>query len=153
MTASLALAALLLSQAPAPQAPAGPGAPGSTPASAPQSIEGDLWLVIYSVLPDHTDAFDGIARQVRAALAASPDEVRKAQARGLRIHKSMLPNAQGRILYFLQVPALTGDADRTGFDTLIDAVLPAQATALKTQLQAALDASNPSGNTYLVNIR
>ena len=59
----------------------------------------------------------------------------------------------GKVMYFLQIPALTGDADRSGFDVLIDALLPAQATALKLQLTASLDPTNPSGNTYLVNLR
>lgn len=151
MTALLALIAALSGAA---QVPAVPPVPDTqpAPASAP-STAGDLWLVIYSVLPDRTAEFEGVARQVRDALAKSPQDVRQAQARDLRIHRSALPNADGKVMYFLQVPALTGDADRSGFDVLIDAVLPAQATALKKQLLSTLDPTNPSGNTYLINIR
>jgi len=94
-----------------------------------------------------------VARQVREALAKSPDPVRQAQGRDLRIHRSALPNAEGRHMYFLQIPALTGDVDRSGFDVLIDAVLPAQASTLKKQLASSLDPANPSGNTYLINLR
>lgn len=131
-----------------PPAPAPPGA-----AASPQPAVGDVWLVIYSVLPNRTADFEGVARQVREALARSPDEVRKAQARDLRIHRSALPNVDGRTMYFLQLPALRGDADRSGFDVLIDALLPDRATALKQQLTATLDPANPSGNTYLISVR
>ena len=77
----------------------------------------------------------------------------KAQARDLRIHRSALPSADGKVMYFLQIPALTGDADRSGFDVLIDAVLPEQASALKKELQASLDPTNPSGNTFLISLK
>ena len=151
MTVSLVLCAALATAGQAPATPVPPAAP--TQAAPAPSTAGDLWLVIYSVLPNRTAEFEGIARQVREALTNSPDDVRQRQARDLRIHRSALPTHDGKVMYFLQVPALTGDADRTGFDTLIDAVLPAQATALKKQLQSTLDAGNPSGNTYLINIR
>jgi hypothetical protein len=149
MIGSLALGAWL---AIAGQAPATPLPAPTAPATA-QSTAGDVWLVIYSVLPNRTAEFEGIARQVREALVKSPDEVRQRQARDLRVHRSALPTPDGKVMYFLQVPALTGDADRSGFDVLIDAVLPAQATALKKQLQSTLDSGNPSGNTYLINVR
>ena len=129
-----------------------PTAPAS-PAKAATSTAGDVWLVIYSVLPDRTAEFEGLAKQVREALVKSPQEIRQAQAREMRIHRSALPNADGKVMYFLQIPALTGDADRSGFDVLIDAVLPEQATTLKKQLLSTLDPTNPSGNTYLVNVR
>lgn len=139
-------------QVPAPPAPppAAPALPSPTPSP---STAGDVWLVIYSVLPNRTAEFEGIARQVREALARSKDEVRQAQARDLRIHRSALPNVDGRTMFFLQIPALLGDADRSGFDVLIDAVLPEQATTLKQQLTATLDPANPSGNTYLISVR
>ncbi len=132
--------------APAPAAPASPSAD-------PAATVGDLWLVIYSVLPDRVADFETVARQVREALTTSADPIRRAQGRDLRIHRSSLPNAEGRLMYFLQVPALAGEADRSGFDVLIDAVLPTQATALKQQLTASLDPGNPSGNTYLIAVR
>lgn len=144
---------------PAPAPPSSPPpAPSTQPAPAPATAAarpapGDLWLVIYSVLPDRAADFESVARQVREALAKSTDPVRQAQARDLRVHRSGLPNAEGRHMYFLQIPALTGDADRSGFDVLIDAVLPAQATALKQQLTTALDPKNPSGNTFLISVR
>ena len=151
MIVVLALLTALTGPAQAPPAPA-PPVTQAAPAVA-QSTAGDVWLVIYSVLPSRTAEFEGIARQVRDALARSPQDVRQAQARDLRIHRSSLPAADGKLMYFLQVPALTGDADRSGFDVLIDAVLPGQATALKKQLASTLDPNNPSGNTYLINLR
>lgn len=149
---TIALLGAMSLQVPAPPAtpPAAPGVPSPTPSP---STAGDLWLVIYSVLPNRTAEFEGIARQVREALARSKDEVRQAQARELRVHRSALPNVDGRTMFFLQIPALLGDADRSGFDVLIDAVLPEQATALKQQLTATLDPANPSGNTYLISVR
>ena len=134
-----------------------PVAPATTPPAAVEASSrlapGDLWLVIYSVLPDRTAQFEAVARQVRDALARSAQDVRKAQARDLRIHRSALPGADGKVMYFLQIPALTGDADRSGFDVLIDAVLPEQASALKKELQASLDPTNPSGNTFLISVK
>lgn len=145
----LALSLALAPQSPqASQPPAGPLATGVA-----QAGPGDVWLVIYSVMPDKGPQFEAVARQVREALARSPQEVRQAQARELRIHRSALPANDGKLMYFLQIAALTGDADRSGFEALIDAVLPEQATALKKQLQSALDPANPSGNTYLINVR
>ncbi len=154
MTLLLAATLFVGLQAPTPAAPA-PTAPAQAPAvaPAPPSTAGDLWLVIYSVLPGQDAEFESVAKLVRDAMGASQDEVRQAQARDLRIHKSAMPNADGKILYFLQIPALTGDADRSGFDILIQALLPAQATALKNRLTATLDPANPSGNTYLINVR
>jgi len=149
---ALALVGAFLAAGPAqPAVPAMPAAQ-APPTSAP-STAGDLWLVIYSVQGDRVAEFEAVARQVRDALARSPQAVRQAQARDLRIHRSALPTLDGKVMYFLQIPALTGDADRSGFDVLIDAVLPEQATALKKQLLATLDPTNPSGNTYLINLR
>jgi hypothetical protein len=154
MIAVLLLTAVTVStggQAPAPVAP--PTQPPVAAAAAPVSTAGDLWLVIYSVLPDRAAEFEGIGRQVREALARSADEARRTQARDLRLHRSALPNTQGRHMYFLQLPATQGDAERSGYDALIDAVLPEQATALKKQLVSVLDPANPSGNTYLISIK
>ena len=155
MIASLLIGIVLATPAQQPVAP--PAAPQTAaPAAADSSSRigpGDLWLVIYSVLPNRTTQFEALARQVRDALTRSTDDVRKAQARDLRIHKSALPSADGKVMYFLQIPALTGDADRSGFDVLIDAVLPEQASALKKELQASLDPTNPSGNTFLISVR
>ena len=155
MIASLLLGIVLATPAQQPVAP--PATPQTAaPAAADSSSRigpGDLWLVIYSVLPNRTTQFEALARQVRDALTRSTDDVRKAQARDLRIHKSALPSADGKVMYFLQIPALTGDADRSGFDVLIDAVLPEQASALKKELQASLDPTNPSGNTFLISVR
>ena len=150
-TAALALLAASAAVQPPPTAAPPPRAAAGT--AAPQTGPGDVWLVIYSVLPDRAAEFEGVARQVREALTASQDPTRQAQGRELRIHRSALPNADGRHLYFVQVPALTGEADRSGLDTLIDAVLASRATTLKQQLTASLDPNNPSGNTYLISVR
>ncbi|BCS34157.1 hypothetical protein TBR22_A33860 [Luteitalea sp. TBR-22] len=152
MTYAASLLVAALATAPLAQPVPQVAAPAMTP-GAPQAGPGDLWLVIYSVMPDKAPQFEALARQVREALARSPQEVRQAQARELRIHRSSLPAQDGKLMYFLQISALTGDQDRSGFDALIEAVLPEQATALKKQLAATLDPANPSGNTYLINVR
>ena len=152
MIAALVLA-VATATAQAPQAaPPQTTAPLVPQPSATATKAGDVWLVIYSVLPDRAAEFEAIGRQVRGALARSPDDLRKAQARDLRLHRSALPNAAGHQMYFLQLPATRGDADRSGYDVLIDAVLPEQATALKKQLLSTLDPANPSGNTYLISV-
>ena len=157
--ATLACVAMFAAAAQSPVPPPTTQAPVSpAPAAAGQTAEaadaaGDVWLVIYSVLPERAADFESVARQVREALGKRTDPVRQAQGRDLRVHRSSLPNAEGRLMYFLQVPALAGEGDRSGLDVLIDAVLPAQATVLKQQLTASLDAKNPSGNTYLISVR
>lgn len=114
----------------------------------------DMWLVIYNVVPEKAADFERIAARVRAAMAASPVERRRRQAAGLRIHRSAIPSPDGQQVYFLQIPTEpANDTDRTGLDVLIDAVLPAEATALKAQLTAALDPRNPSGNTLMLALR
>lgn len=134
------------------QAPAGVTPP---PAMATSRADlADLWLVIYNVLPTGTNEFEAVATRVREALRTSPVERRRLQAAGLRIHRSALPNPEGNVVYFVQVPTEAGnDADRTGFDVLIDAVLPAEATALQTRLDAVLDPRNPAGNTLMIAVR
>ena len=156
MTAALLLTVCTVTaggQAPPRAVPPAQPPVAGTAAVAPASTADDVWLVIYSVLPDRTAEFEALGRQVREALARSTDEARRTQARDLRLHRSALPNAQGRHMYFLQLPATNGDAERSGYDALIDAILPEQATALKKQLSSVLDPANPSGNTYLISVK
>lgn len=153
---ALAIAAVpaLARQAPQPQT-----TPVQAPASAPKppaaaADMADMWLVIYNVQPARTADFEAVATRVREAMRQSRDERRRRQADGLRIHRSALPNPEGNVVYFVQVPTEAGnEADRTGLDVLIDAVLPAEATALRTRLESALDARNPTGNTLMLAIR
>lgn len=135
------------------QAPGGAPAPTATATSQASDLA-DLWLVIYNVRPTGTNEFEAVAARVREALRTSPVERRRLQAAGLRIHRSALPNPEGNVVYFVQVPTEAGnDADRTGLDVLIDAVLPAEATALQTRLDAVLDPRNPTGNTLMIAVR
>ncbi len=136
---------------PQPPVPSPVAPPGAAIADAAAS---DLWLVIYNVQPTRVGEFEAIARRVHQAMRQSPDERRRRQAAGLRIHRSALPNPDGNVVYFVQVPTEAGnDAERTGLDVLIDAVLPAEATALRTSLEAVLDPRNPSGNTLMLAVR
>lgn len=137
------------------QAPAQPQTPASrAPATADATPLRDMWLVIYNVRPDKTADFEAVATRVRDALQRSTTPRRRQQAEGLRIHRSALPNPDGHVVYFVQIPTEpTSDVDRTGLDVLVDAVLPAEATALKQQLVGALDPRNPSGNTLMLAVR
>jgi len=137
------------------QTPATPKTPaGTAPAPAADATLRDMWLVIYNVRPDKTADFEAVATRVRDALQRSTTPRRRQQAEGLRIHRSALPNPDGHVVYFVQIPTEpTSDADRTGLDVLVDAVLPAEATALKQQLTGALDPRNPSGNTLMLAVR
>lgn len=153
----LALAGWLItaaaSSAIAVQAPS----PSTSPPVAtgtPEASVSDIWLVIYNVQPARVTEFEAIARRVQQAMRQSPDDRRRRQADGLRIHRSALPNPEGNVVYFVQVPTeAANEADRTGLDVLIDAVLPAEATALRSSLDAVLDPRNPSGNTLMLAIR
>ena len=138
-----------------PQTP--PTVPPSPAAGQPAAAEADLtdvWLVIYNVQPARTADFEAVAMRVREAMKQSTVPRRRRQAEGLAIHRSALPNPEGNVVYFVQVPTeRTSDTDRTGLDVLIDAVLPAEATALRTKLETTLDARNPTGNTLMLAIR
>lgn len=138
--------------APAESAATGPAPSGATP-DATQATGTNAWLTIYSVLPDRVADFEQLTRELRRMLAASADPVRKAQARELRIHRSSLPNAEGRLMYFVQLSAWPADAERTGLDALIELVGGDRATMLREQLAATLDPRNPSGSTYLIDVR
>jgi hypothetical protein len=147
MIAVPAVLIALVFAGPQPAAPALPAAPQAV------AVEPNVWLVIYNVRPDRAPAFEEVARQVREAMRRSNSELRRRQSTGLRLYRSALPNPEGNTVYFLHVPEFTGgDDDRTGFDVLIDAVLPEQATALKARLDEALDPRNPSGNTLMLAV-
>ncbi len=151
--AMLAVPAMVLAAQAPPQQGQSPPAPAPQAQAAARELQ-DLWIVIYNVRPASTDDFEAVATRVRDALRESTDPYRRQQAAGLRIHKSALPSPEGNAMYFVQVPTQTGnEADRTGLDVLIDAVLPAEATALKQRLEAALDPRNPSGHTLMLAIR
>lgn len=148
MTGAAAFFALTLALAAQP-----PAAPAPSPQTQAEEPTANAWLTIYSVLPDRTAMFEQVARDVREALRASTDPVRQAQGRALRIHRSSLPNADGHHLYFVQVPALAPDAERTGLDALIDVIGGDRATTLRQDLTASLNPRNPSGSTYLIGVR
>lgn len=140
------------------QAPPAPAAPATRAPTAPTPAStadlSDVWLVIYNVQPSRTADFEALATRVREAMRQSSVPRRRQQAAGLLIHRSALPNPDGHVVYFLQVPTeRNNDADRTGLDVLIESVLPAEATALVTRLESILDPRNPTGNTLMLAIR
>lgn len=162
VTAVTGICSLLMLTLPAYVGTAAPAPPPTVvrqqaPPSASQDGETrelhDLWIVIYNVRQAGTDDFEAVALRVRDALRASTDPHRRRQAEGLRIHRSAIPSPDGNAMYFVQIPTAAGDdTDRTGLDVLIDALLPAEATALKQQLEGALDPRNPSGHTLMLAI-
>lgn len=149
--------AVLVSALLLPATSAGRQVPAGVPPVAvatSQADLADLWLVIYNVLPAGTSEFEAVATRVHEAMRTSTVERRRLQAAGLRVHRSALPNPDGNVVYFVQVPTETGnDADRTGLDVLIEAMLPAEATALQKRLEAVLDPRNPTGNTLMLAVR
>lgn len=139
-----------------PSRPATASPAPATPAagSADASEMADIWLVIYNVLPARTADFEALALRVRGAMSANAAEHRRAQASLLRIYRSAVPNPDGNIVYFVQVPTRSGrDDDRTGLDVVIDDVLPAESTKLRTALQGMLEPNNPTGNTLMLAIQ
>lgn len=137
-----------------PQVPAAPAAPVPPPSTPTSTDLVDAWLVIYNVQPAKAADFEAVAMRVREAMRQSTVPRRRQQAAGLLIHKSALPNPEGNVVYFVQVPTeRDNDDDRTGLDVLIESVLPAEATALAARLASTLDPRNPSGNTLMLAIR
>lgn len=144
-----------VARAQVPPAPATPATSAPAPTDPATTADlSDVWLVIYNVQPARAADFEAVAMRVREAMRQSTVPRRRQQAAGLLIHKSALPNPEGNVVYFVQVPTeRNNDADRTGLDVLIEAVLPAEATALVTRLESTLDPRNPTGNTLMLAIR
>lgn len=123
---ALALAVVLYAAGPVlAQQPPAP-APSPTPTEDDPAVvrfDGALGLMIVPIKAAATADYEDVIRALQAALAASTDEARRAQAAGWRVYKAAETDAKGSALYVHVVTAPVPDADyRPSFvlESLVD---------------------------------
>jgi hypothetical protein len=134
-----------------PSQPAAP--PGAQPA-APQPPQAggrvfgaEAGMIFNPIKPDKTTDFEHVMARLHEALARSEDPVRRQQAAGWRVFKSVEPGPNANALYiFVMDPAVKG-ADYTVSKILAE-VFPAEAQELYKLYSAAY-----AGGQSLVNLQ
>ena len=80
----------------------------STTAAPALSIDGDAGIVTIFVRPERAPEFDQVLGRLKAALAASGNPIRRSQAEGWHVFKS-LDRVQGTVTYVMRIePAIKG---------------------------------------------
>ncbi len=127
--------------------------PATTPVSAPQGVPGgrvfgaDAGIIFNQIKPEKTTDFEAVMLRLKDALLKSTDPVRKRQATGWRVYRSVEPGPNGGVLYlFVMNPAVKG-ADYTVSKILAE-TLPAEAQALYKQFSESY-----AGGQSLVNLQ
>jgi len=136
----IAIACLLVTARPVPNAALATGA-GSRPAVQASSSQAYVFpsgagMLFFYVRPDRTAEFEAVLARLNEALDAAPDPLRKQQATGWRIFKSVETTRDSAIYVFLFDPAPAG-ADYDPVKLLADAI-PAEAQALYDKLKSAI---------------
>jgi hypothetical protein len=93
-------------------------------------------MLFFYVRPDRTAEFESVLARLNAALEAAPDSVRKQQAAGWRIFKSVEATRDAAIYVFAFDPAAAG-ADYDPVKVLAEA-LPSEAQAFYEKLKSAI---------------
>jgi hypothetical protein len=128
---------------PAPKDPAQPAAQTG------RVIAADAGLVFFPVKPERTADFEKVMAKLHDALAASEDPVRKEQAAGWKLFKSVEAGPNNTVLYvFLIDPAVKG-TDYAFWKTIYDE-FPAEVQELYRLYTAASAAGQTLLNLQLV---
>ena len=135
---------------PAPGQPA-PGQPdpatGGVPVPAGRVIAADAGVIFIPVKSERTADFEKIMAKLQEALAASEDPVRKEQAAGWKVFKTIEPGPNNTALYvFLVDPAVKG-TDYAFWKTIYEA-FPAEVQELHRLYTAA-----SAGGQTLLNLQ
>jgi hypothetical protein len=93
-------------------------------------------MLFFYVRPDRTAEFESVLARLNEALEAAPDSVRKQQAAGWRIFKSVEATRDAAIYVFAFDPAAAG-ADYDPVKVLAEA-LPSEAQAFYEKLKSAI---------------
>lgn len=165
----VASAGLGASQVPSPSPPAAPGTPPSSQTQAAPSREAaqpqpgeaaseaqrgrvfgsDAGIIFNQVKPDKTADFERVIARLREALERSSNPVRRQQAAGWRVFRSVEPGPNGSVLYLFWVnPAVKGE-DYTVSKILAEA-FPQEAQELYTAYAGAYAAGQNLLNLELV---
>ena len=107
----------------------------------------DAGIIFFPVKPERTVDFEKIMAKLHEAVAASPDPVRKEQAAGWRVFKTVEPGPNNTALYvFLIDPAVKG-SDYAFWKTMYEA-FPAEVQELYRLYTAA-----SAGGQTLLNLQ
>jgi hypothetical protein len=141
---------------PSGQQPATPPS-GQQPAAAPapgRTFSSDGGMLFNMIKPDKTADFEAIIARVKDALAKSPNPVRKQQAAGWKVFKSVepgmpLPDGTRAVLYIFYIDPAVKDADYTITKILAEA-FPSEVQDLYTKLVACYP---QQGGQSIVNLQ
>jgi len=121
--------------------------PTTMPAPTGRVFGADAGIIFNQIKPDKTAEFESVMARLKEALQKSTDPVRRQQATGWRVYRSVEPGPNGSVLYlFLMNPAVKG-ADYTVSKILSDS-FPTEAQALYKQFSEAY-----AGGQSLVNLQ
>jgi len=138
---SVLLAALLLAQPAAPQAPANQTPAQLTPPADPASsvFTAAAGVLLVTIKPASVADYELVIRTLQTALAADPDPARAAAARGWRVFKAAEADAKGNPVYVhLLAPAQPGFDYRPSL--LVDELVADLAPDLLSKYQDAFAA-------------
>ncbi|HTI36848.1 MAG TPA: hypothetical protein VL484_04745 [Vicinamibacterales bacterium] len=144
---------------PSGQQPATPPS-GQQPAQQPaaptpgRTFSADAGMLFNMIKPDKTADFEAIIAKVKDALAKSPNPVRKQQAAGWKVFKSVepgmpLPDGTRAVLYIFYIDPAVKDADYTITKILAES-FPSEVQDLYTKLVACYP---QQGGQSIVNLQ
>jgi hypothetical protein len=144
---------------PSGQQPATPPS-GQQPAAQPaaptpgRTFSSDAGMLFNMIKPDKTADFEAIIAKVKQALANSPNPVRKQQAAGWKVFKSVepgmpLPDGTRAVLYIFLIDPAVKDADYTITKVLQEA-FPSEVQDLYNKLVACYP---QQGGQSIVNLQ
>lgn len=144
---------------PSGQPPATPPS-GQPPAQQPaaqtpgRTFSSDAGMLFNMIKPDKTADFEAIVARVKEALAKSPNPVRKQQAAGWKVFKSVepgmpLPDGTRAVLYIFYIDPAVKDADYTITKILAEA-FPSEVQDLYNKLVSCYP---QQGGQSIVNLQ
>jgi hypothetical protein len=142
---------------PSGQPPATPpsGQQPAQAASAPgRTFSSDAGMFFNMIKPDKTGDFEAIVARVKQALANSPNPIRKQQAAGWKVFKSVepgmpLPDGTRAVLYIFYIDPAVKDADYT-ITKILQEAFPSEVQDLYTKLVACYP---QQGGQSIVNLQ
>ena len=101
------------------------------------SFTGTAGLILITIKPTMTEAYESVIHTLQAALASDTDEARRAATKGWRVFKAAEGDAKGNIVYVhVFLPSVPGFDYRPSL--LIDALVKDLAPDLLTQYQESI---------------
>jgi len=139
-TAVVAQEAAPAQEAPAPGGPPAPAAP-QAPEEPRLGFTSEAGMILFQIRPTETANFESVMNRLKAALAQSDNPLRRQQAAGWKMFKSLEQNPDGNVLYiFAMDPVVPGaEYDAT---QLLNEAYPAEVQDLFNQLKAAVAGLN-----------